>query len=131
MPDSGPLIIVERAYRGSVETQFADVLYFIRELNRQTGGLHLALRGLAATYALKAPAYEPAVRLGSRTLDTLPDPRASITEMLGEDAVVWVEETDLAQLGPSARTRLLDGVRCAAPGELTLRWAEFPRVWFM
>lgn len=131
MPDSGPLIIVERAYRGSVETQFADVLYFIRELNRQTGGLHLALRGLAATYALQAPAYEPAVRLGGRTLATLPDPRASITEMLDEDAVVWVEEADLAQLGPSAHARLLDGVQCAAPGELTLRWGEFRRVWFM
>ncbi|OEV21087.1 hypothetical protein AN219_27310 [Streptomyces nanshensis] len=131
MPDSGPLIIVERAYRGSVETQFADVLYFIRELNRQTGGLHLALRGLTATYALEAPSYEPTVRLGSRRLDTLPDPRASIREMLDDDAVVWVEEPDLARLGPTARTRLLDGVRCAAQGELTLRWAEFPRVWFM
>lgn len=131
MPDHSPLIIVERAYRGSVETQFADVLYFVRELNRQSHGLNLALRGLAAGYAVEAPAYAPVVHLGGKALDTLPDPRASVRAMLEDGATVWVEEPDLTALGASARARLLDGVRLCAPGELTRRWADFPRVWFM
>ncbi|GAA4656353.1 hypothetical protein GCM10023347_02210 [Streptomyces chumphonensis] len=130
-PQNPALVLVDRAYRGSVETQFADVLYIIRELNRQTGGLHLALRGHAVTYAVAAPEYEPSVHLGSRTLDTLPDPRRSVRTMLDEGATVWVEEADLQRIGPKAASRLLPGTRTAAPGELALRWFSYSQVWFM
>ncbi|KUJ66253.1 hypothetical protein ACZ90_39170 [Streptomyces albus subsp. albus] len=122
--------MIERAYRGSVETQFADVLYFVRELNRQTGGIHMALRGLAAGYAVRTD-YTPAVRLGKRTLDTLPDPRAAVAEMIAEGTTVWVEEPDLAALGASAADRLLPGVHRLPAGGLASRWPAYRQVWFM
>ncbi|MFD7547961.1 hypothetical protein ACFV0R_01520 [Streptomyces sp. NPDC059578] len=125
------LVMIDRAYRGSVETQFADVLYFIRELNRQVGGLHLALRGDAVTYALTAPEHTPSVQLGSRELDTLPDPRRSVRTLLEEGTAVWVERTDLERLGPGAADRLLPGARLAGPGELARSWSSYHRVWFM
>ncbi|MGW1144179.1 hypothetical protein ACWD6I_03750 [Streptomyces sp. NPDC002454] len=126
------LVMIDRAYRGSVETQFADVLYFIRELNRQVGGLHLALRGDAVTYGLAAPDHAPSIRLGSRELDTLPDPRRSMRTLLEEGTEVWVEQADLARAaGPDAAARLLPGVRLAGPGELARSWSSYTRVWFM
>lgn len=124
------LMIVERAYRGAVETQFADVLYFIRALNRQSGGVDVALRGLAASYAVTGGCV-PAIVVAGRTLDTLTDPRRCVTDLLADGVTVWVEEPDLAALGPSTRGRLLPGVRCLAAGRLVARWPSYERVWFM
>lgn len=124
------LLIVERAYRGSVETQFADVLYSVRELHRQSGGLDLALRGLAASYAVTAE-FEPAIRIGGHHLDTLPDPRRSVRRLLDDGVGIWVEEPDLDALGTSARDRLLPGVRHLPAHGLASRWPSYQRVWFL
>jgi hypothetical protein len=124
------LLIVERAYRGGVEAQFADVLYFIRELHRQSGGADLALRGLAASYAVDT-GFVPALRIAGATIDTLTDPRQGVRKLIAEGAGVWVEEPDLAALGRHARDRLLPGVRCLAGHGLAVRWPEYERVWFM
>ncbi|MEU1944107.1 hypothetical protein ABZ554_17085, partial [Streptomyces sp. NPDC020125] len=67
------LVIVEKAYRGSIETQYADVLYCVPDLHRQSGGCDVALRGPAVGYALDT-GPRPTLRLGNRTLDTLPHP---------------------------------------------------------
>jgi hypothetical protein len=123
------LLIVERAHRGSVETQFADVLYSIQELNRQSGGLDLGLRGLAAGYAVTT-GFEPVVRVGPRTV-TGPDSRATVRRLIEDGVVVWIEEPDLTALGESARGRLLPGVRCLPAHGLVTRWPEYERVWFM
>lgn len=123
------LIIIERAYRGSVETQFADVLYFIRELSRQLGGIDLVLRGLAVTYAVKGSCT--AIHLGGRNVNTLPDPCRSVQTLLDEGVTVFVEEPDLAALRLSDGDRLLSGVRLARVGELALRWSDYRGVWFL
>lgn len=123
------LIIIDRAYRGSVETQFADVLYFIRELSRQLGGIDLLLRGLAVTYAVKGSCT--AIRLADRDVTTLPDPRRSIQTLLDEGVTVFVEEPDLAALGLSDGDRLLSGARLVQIGELALRWSTYLGVWFL
>ncbi|MFF4368004.1 hypothetical protein [Streptomyces sp. NPDC001594] len=125
------LLVVERAYRGSVETQFADVLYLARELNRQQGGLDVLLRGLAVTFATAADDDAPArtVRIGRIDLDTLPDPRASLRTLLAEGAGVWAEEADLAGLG-TAPDRLLPGVRRARPDSRP-DWSAYQGVHFL
>jgi predicted peroxiredoxin len=123
------LIIIDRAYRGSVETQFADVLYFIRELSRQLGGLDLVLRGLAVTYAVKGIC--PTIRLAGRHVHTLPDPRRSIQTLLDEGVTVFVEEPDLAALGLFNGDHLLSGVCLVSVGELALRWSDYLGVWFL
>ncbi|AGP60154.1 hypothetical protein [Streptomyces rapamycinicus] len=123
------LLIIERAHRGAVETQFADTLFFVRELHRQSGGLHVVLRGLAASYAVDTT-YEAALRIAGRTLDTLPDPRRLLRQLLEDGATVFVEEADLSALGARARERLLPGVRLVAGAELVSRWSDYERVWF-
>lgn len=123
------LLIVERAYRGAVEEQFADALYFVRELHRQSGGVDLALRGPAAGYAVHTD-RRPAVRIAGRPLDTLPDPRRSVRQLLDDGVAVWVEEPDLTALGVTALARLIPGVRCLAEHELASRWSSYARVWF-
>jgi len=124
------LVIVERAYRGAVETQFADVLYFIRALHRQSGGLDVALRGLAASYAIAAN-FVPVMEVAGRRLDTLTDPRRCVADLLADGIIIWVEEPDLATLGPTASGRLLPDVRRLTAGGLAARWPEYERVWFM
>lgn len=125
---AGYLAIVERAYRGSAETQFADVLYLVRELNRQLKGIDLLLRGLAVTYAV--PASVPVIVLGDQKLDTLPDPRASLETLIAEGVTVSVEEPDLAAFGLDG-DRLLPGTRLVAAGETALRWNDYLGVWFL
>ncbi|HZB50305.1 MAG TPA: hypothetical protein VE547_14520 [Mycobacteriales bacterium] len=123
------LLIVERAYRGAVEDQFADVLYFVHGLHRQSGGVELALRGAAAGYAV-LPDRPPALRVAGRLLGTLPDPRRSVQLLLDDGVAVWTEEPDLLALGPTAPARLIPGVRCLAADEVTARWPSYARVWF-
>ncbi|WP_026424624.1 hypothetical protein [Actinokineospora inagensis] len=115
------LAIVERGYRGSVETQFADVLYLVRELNRQLDGLDLSLRGLAVTYAVTADPVPPVVGL-----DTLPDPRASLRTLLDEGVTVTVTDDDLAAAGLPGDVQLLPGVVRGAA-----RWTDYRAVWFL
>ncbi|GAA2244880.1 hypothetical protein GCM10010232_34890 [Streptomyces amakusaensis] len=111
MADTGRrLLIIERAYRGGVETQFADVLYFARELNRQQGGLDILLRGLAVTFAAADPAPTPVIHLAGRELDTLPDPRAAVRTLLAEGAGIWAQDGELERLGAGPGW-LLEGVR--------------------
>lgn len=122
------LAIVERAYRGAAETQFADVLYLLRELNRQLGGLDLVLRGLAVSYAVAGPM--PALQVGGRKLDTLPDPSTSLATLIAEGVGVRVESADLYALGLTKNDGLLPGVQCTAWDE-ALRWNEYHNVWFL
>jgi hypothetical protein len=124
------LVMVQKAHRGSVETQFVDVLYYVRGLHRQSGSCDLALRGLAVGYAVDTD-FRPSVRVGSRMVDTLPDPRASVRTLLGEGVAVLVEEPDLVALGRTAPERLLPGVRVLEPGGLASSWPRYEQVWFL
>jgi hypothetical protein len=126
------LLIMEKAYRGSVETQFADALYVVPDLHRQSGGgCDLALRGPAVGYALRTDAPQPPLRLGGRTLDTLPDPRASVAKVLDAGVTVLVERPDLAALGRTAADRLLPGVQVIEAYGLAARWPSYEQVWFL
>ncbi|GAA1108234.1 MULTISPECIES: hypothetical protein [Streptomyces violaceusniger group] len=124
------LLIVERAYRGSIETQYADALYCVPDLHRQSGGCDLALRGHAAGYALDSGS-RPALRLGDRTLDTLPHPPTSVARLLAAGVTVLVEEDGLAALGRTAAERLLPGVRVIRGDDLAARWPSYEQVWFL
>ncbi|MCX4693191.1 hypothetical protein [Streptomyces sp. NBC_01408] len=130
MPDTRRrLLVIERAYRGAVETQFADVLYLARELNRQQGGVDILLRGLAVTFAAAGPVPRAALRIGRRELDTLPAPREALRVLLAEDARVWAEESDLARFetGPDW---VLPGVRRAGPAGRP-DWTAYQGVHFL
>ncbi|GHJ36848.1 hypothetical protein [Streptomyces sp. TS71-3] len=136
MPDPMPnlsgrrLAVIERAYRGAIETQFADVLYLVRELNRQLGGLDLLLRGLAVTYAVEA-APVPAVRVGGGELDTLPDPRRSMATLLDEGVGVRVDARDLAALDPAGSSRLMPGAELIDGSRAALLWPQYAEVLYL
>jgi hypothetical protein len=123
------LAIVEQPYRGTLETQFADVFYLLRELNRQLPGLDLALRGLGATCALRSD-RRAELRIGTRVVDVLPDQERAVRALLEEGSAVWVEEPDLPALGVT-RDRLIEGVGCVAAGETLLRRPNYHSVWFI
>jgi len=123
-------MIVERAYRGAIESHFADVLNCLRELDRQSGGIEVALRGLAASYALRS-SFTAAIRLAGTTVDTLSDPHATLSQLLRDGVPVWVERPDLDALGQGAPGRLMPGVRCLPRNGLVARWSRYERVWFM
>ena len=132
MPQTKPertLAIIEQPYRGSLETQFADVFYLLRELNRQLRGMDVALRGLGATCALQSD-RRVELRVGAQAIDVLPDQERSVRALLDEGSSVWVEEPDLLALG-ATRDRLIEGVDCLARGATLLRWPNYHSVWFI
>ncbi|WP_431774993.1 hypothetical protein [Streptomyces cucumeris] len=129
-PGRRRLLIVERAYRGALETQFADVLYLALELNRQQNGADILLRGLAVTCAAADTRPAPSLVVGRRTLDTLPDPRDSVRSLLENGATVWAEEADLAlfETGPHW---LQPGVRRAGGADPLPDWSAYRSVHFL
>lgn len=121
------LAIVERAYRGSVETQFADVLYLIGLLHRQLERVDVAVRGLAVTYALEVE-DRPCITVGSRTLYTLPDPQRSLRHLLEQGTTVYVDGNDFDRLG-LVSGRLIAGVR--RERDLAALWPGYDAIWFL
>jgi hypothetical protein len=124
------LAIVERAYRGALEVQFADALYCAALFHAQLGGLDLLLRGAAVTYALPAVPV-PALTIGRRIVGTLNDPRAGLAALAGAGVHIWVEERDLRAHGVPADRPLMPGARTVAPGELATRWPDYSGVFFL
>jgi hypothetical protein len=123
------LAVIERGYRGSVEVQFCDLGYLARGLHGLLGGLDVALRGSAVTFAVSEPCAPP-LRIAGRPLDTLPDQRRSVRGLLADGAAVYVDEPDLHGLGLSAG-RLLPGVVCLDTSALAARWPDYLGVWFL
>lgn len=124
------LAIVDRPYRGVVEAQFVHCLYFARELHRQVGRVDVALRGIAVTLAVRDDRYRPELDFCGQRLDTLPDYRAGVNDLLGDGATVLVDDTDLRALGLSDE-HLLPGVRCLDTTLLARDWPAYEGVWFL
>ncbi|GGS57837.1 MULTISPECIES: hypothetical protein [Streptomyces] len=130
MADSrSTLLIVERAHRGAVETQFSDELYFVRALHRMGGSVDVLLRGPATGYAIDTgPVPAPP---GAHGTDLpLADPRRSLRALLADGVPVWAEEAGLALFGASAATRLIPDVRLVVRDDDGPDWSAYDRVWF-
>jgi hypothetical protein len=124
------LAILEDCHRGAAETQFADVLYLLRELNRQLGGVDLVLRGSAVFCALDGSSFEPAIVVASRRLTALPVPHRSLRGLLNEGVEVLVDADDLEALGMTPE-RLLAGARAVGADAIARRWIDYDGVWFL
>jgi len=129
---SGPpvLCVLDRAYRGAVEAQFFHALYGLLDLHGQFQRVDVALRGAAVTLAVEEDVYRPAVRLGTMTLDTLPDYRGSVRDLVAEDFTVFVDREAATALGFDPE-RLVAGTVLLDSAELALRWPEYEQVWFV
>jgi hypothetical protein len=124
------LAIVERAYRGAVETQFSDALYCAYLFHRHLGGLDVLLRGPAVGYAARA-ARTPPLRLGTTTFGTGTEPGRGLGVLLESGVGVWAEEPDLLAHGLAGEDRLLPGVRRVPGGSMAARWADYRAVFFL
>jgi hypothetical protein len=124
------LAIIERAYRGAVETQFSDALYCAFLFHRHLGGLDVLLRGPAVTYAARA-ARAPELRLGNSTFSTVNDPGKGLDVLLESGVGVWAEEPDLRAHGLTGGDSLLPGVRSVAAGSMAARWSGYRAVFYL
>lgn len=124
------LCVLDRAYRGAVEVQFFHPLYGLLDLHGQFEQVDLALRGATVTMAVDEHTYVPSVRLGSTTLDTLPDYRGSVRDLVEAGFEVLVDGTALTALGFRPED-LLPGTVALGPAELAARWSSYDHVWFI
>lgn len=123
------LAVLENGYRGAVEVQFADLLYLCRGLHHQLGGMDVALRGSAVTFAVAFGPNRP-LRIGATVLDALPERRCGLRLLMAAGVTVYVDEPDLRCLGLPA-DRLVPGVTCLDTTDLAGRWADYEGVWFL
>ncbi len=123
------LCVLDRAYRGAVEAQFFHALYGLLDLHDQFERVDVALRGAAVTMAVEEDEYRPTVKLGTMVLDTLPDYRGSVRDLVAEGFTVYVDRDAVTALGFSPE-QLVPGTVCLEPAELALRWPEYDQVWF-
>lgn len=122
--------VIDRAYRGAVEVQFFDALYGILDFRGQLGGIALMLRGAAVTLAVDERTYQPVVEFGPVRVDTLPDYRRNLRQLVAEGVPVMVDEPDLRALGLGPED-LVPGVECLDTNELAARWPDYDGVWFV
>jgi hypothetical protein len=124
------LAIIERGYRGAVETQYADTLYCAYLLHCHLGGLDILLRGMAATFAGPAPAA-PELRIADRTVSTLSDPRAGLRLLIDSGVGVRVDRRDVEALGLSEADCIAVGIEVADETELIRTWPGYWGVFFL
>ena len=119
------LVMIERAYRGGVEQQYAHVLWLAHGLHRQQP-LAVLLRGPATAYALAGIASEPVEVAGERW-GAAPDYHAAIGRLHADGARVYVSTTSLSDLG--AIGPLLPGITPLSDDEIVKLIAECDRWW--
>jgi hypothetical protein len=121
------LVIVERAHRGTLEQQYAHVLWLVRALCRQAP-ITLLLRGRAAVYALDlAPARAPGP---AGWWGCLPDYQASLRSLTndGSELLVSTGSLDELRLGDHP---LLPGVVPVSDDEMAALWVAHDRIWYL
>ena len=123
------LLVIDHAYRGSVEVQFSHLLYLAQGLHGQLRGADVALYGTAVTLAVAAPPPPPLV-LRAGTVERLPDPGPALRSLLDAGASVFVEQSRLDALG-LPRERLVDGVVCRTAAQPARHWPDYEEVWFL
>lgn len=113
-------MVVEDAYRGTVERGYADCFYLARVLSAQLDGLEVYLRGPAATLALAAPGGAP-----GESEDHLGE---NLRGLVASGVRVMVCQGDLAARSRSPH-RLLTGVELVDGPRCVASWADYDAVW--
>lgn len=121
------LAIVENAFRGAVEQQYAHVLWLVRSLHGEFE-MTVWLRGAAALYAL--PREPPAPLTIAGTTVFAPDYEATARALLAAGSTIYVSADSLRELGVGD-AELVDGVRRADDAELAAVCAAHEFVWYL
>jgi intracellular sulfur oxidation DsrE/DsrF family protein len=121
------LAIAERAYRGTVEEQYANILWLSHVLRRLRGEIDVLLLGNAVRYALQDQPRTQLV-IGSRLIDTLPHYETEVRTLLDAGVSVYVSAADCDRCGID-RDRLIPAVVAVNPPDVARLFAEHARVW--
>jgi hypothetical protein len=121
------LAIVERAYRGAAEQQYAHVLWLVRSLHGQFD-MSAWLRATAVLYAL--PRERPAALAIGGLAVRAPDYGAMAADLVAAGVAVHVSGPSLRQLGVAERD-LIDGVHVTEDDELAKVCEEHEFVWYL
>lgn len=122
------LAIIERSHRGTVEQQYAHVLWLAHGLHRQSPMIVL-LRGGAALYSLK-PQWDAPLEIGGVPWGDYPDYRSALERLRADGAQVLVEATSLKHLG-LGDAPLLPEIAAVGDDEIVRVAAESDRIWYL
>lgn len=123
------LVIVERAHRGTVEQQYAHVLWLMEALHQQHQ-TDVLLRGVAAGYALDA-SEPPPLRLGDTFLEYPPDYRSTVGRLRAAGVRLLVSSTSLDALGLARSRPLLAGIEPVDDKRIVAICSEYDRIWYL
>lgn len=122
------LAVLERAYRGAAEEQYAHVLWMLLSLHRLGAGVALLLRGNAALYAQRGQRW-PALEVAGVAVPA-PGYEASVVELLGNGGRVYVVGADLDALG-LREADLCTGTRIVDEAEAARLIPAFASTWYL
>lgn len=122
------LIIVEHAYRGTVEGQYSHVLWICRSHQRMGGHLGVLLKGNTILYA-RSSQTDTALTLGEHALTHLNDYGASLAALLTEGATVYVFAPDATRLQMDP-TDLVPAIRWVHLADVPDLFAQYDSVWY-
>jgi hypothetical protein len=125
--DGRILAIVERAYRGTVEEQYANILWLSHVLRRLRGEVTLLLRGNAVRYALQLQPRTH-LKIGDEVLDALPHYETEVRSLLDAGVSVYVSAADCDRCLIDRR-RLIAAVTAVDSPGLAQLLAEHAHVW--
>jgi predicted peroxiredoxin len=121
------LAILERAFRGLVEEQYAHILWTCEGMKALGAPLDVLLRGNAVLYAVRGPT-PPAERIAGIDLPQAPLDHA-VARLLRRGARVLVDDADCRRLG-LGRDALVEGVEIVTEGDLPALVAAHDHVWY-
>jgi hypothetical protein len=122
------LAIVERAWRGGVEEQYAHILWLARMLKRMRSDIGVLLRGNAVGYAVEN-ALACGLRLGGVQLDSIHKLDKAVADLLADGVPVHVSEHDCQRLG-IAPELIVPGVVRVDPAGIVRLCQSYDRIWY-
>lgn len=122
------LAIIERAYRGPIEEQYAHILWLTHALRKMHGEIGLLLRGNAVLYAVQ---HQPRLQLtiGEVVIPFLPHYATAITALLADQVRVYVYADDCERLSITPE-HLIPDVALVNLSELAQLCDTYDAIWY-
>lgn len=121
------LVMIEHAYRGLIERQYADIVWMAECIQRMGAHVDLVLKGYAVLHATNVPDHSGILDLANTRLEKVGDLRGSIRATQAAGATVMVFEEDWRRLSPGP---LMEGVRMAKRAELSHLIGQAHQAWY-
>ncbi|MCC5603250.1 DsrE family protein [Nostoc favosum] len=122
------LAIIERAYRGTIEEQYAHILWLSYALHKMNVNMGVLLRGNAILYGLQEQS-QPQLTIGRILVKSLPHYESSLKELIKDGVNVYVYSDDCKRLQINSG-QLIPGIIEADLHKVTQLCEEYDFVWY-